>query len=324
LAALPFMTACPSPEPKETVSLRLVIPSPAGDMLTVKDEELAARFNERAEGYEMKVYPGETLAKIAEYLDAVRTGAVEIMDVGWGTYSGAEPRFGGNELPFLYNNIRAQAASQDDLVKIADPIFQEKFNQKALASFSTGAFELISVKPVTTLEEWSGVMVGAINPPLANMTTELGGAPVIVMWPELYTNLEKGVIDAGMLSTTGMIQLKLTDIAGYVTIFFGATGANGYTINLDIWNAMPKKIQDILLEETKQTAETMNAKFIQLRDEDVETLTSMGMNVYVLPETERARWKDACFDYTEEELSKLGEFGQKIKQIADKVNAENP
>jgi len=313
-----------TPKPKETILLRLVVPSPPGDMLTVKDEELAARFNERAGGeYEIKVYPGEQLVHIPEYLDAVRTGAVEMMDVGWGIYGGADPRLGAHETPFLFNNIRANAAAQDALVELFDPVFRQ-FNQTALASFTTDSMIYLGTKPVKTMEDWHGLLVGAIAPPMAGTINALGGSPVTVMWTDLYTNLEKGVIDGALTSTQGTINLKLTDVISDVTIFFGNSGGNGYTINLDVWNAMPKSIQDILLEETQQTAQTMGETFIRLHDEDVETLRGLGIDVYVLPKAEQDKWKAACGPYIEQQMSAAGDFGAKLKQIADEANSKFP
>jgi TRAP-type C4-dicarboxylate transport system substrate-binding protein len=313
-----------TPKPKETIVLRLVVPSPPGDMLTVKDEELAARFSERTGGeYEIKVYAGEQLVHIPEYLDAVRTGAVEMMDVGWGIYGGADPRLSVHETPFLFNNIRAHASAQDDLVELFDPVFR-KFNQTALTSFTTDSMVYFGTKPLRTMEDWNGLLVGAISPPIAGMITSLGGSPVTIMWTDLYSNLEKGVIDAAQTSTQGIINLKLTDVTSDITIFFGSAGQNGYTINLDVWNAMPQRIQDILLEETKQTAATMGETFIRLHDEDVETLRDLGIDVYILPKAEQDRWKEACSPFIEEQLSAAGDFGVKVKQIADEANSKFP
>jgi TRAP-type C4-dicarboxylate transport system substrate-binding protein len=321
----PSPTPSPAPSPKEPVLLRLVVPAPPGDPLTVKDENLAARFNERAGGaYEIKVYPGETLVKIPEYLDGVRTGAIEMSDVAWGIYSGADPRLGVSEVPFLFDNIRASAAAQEALVELYDPIYQEKFNQKCLASLTTGEMDLCGTKPVKTLEDWKGLLVGAISPIISGMVEGLGGAPVPVMWTELYTNLEKGVIDAALQSNHGQIALKITDVAPYNTTFFSICGQNAYNINLDVWNAMPKNIQDILVEEVKVAAQEGNDMFIRWSAEDIETFKTLGVTVYMLPKAEQDRWKEACSPYSEKLLSDVGEFGLKIKQIADQANAENP
>jgi hypothetical protein len=41
-------------------------------------------------------------------------------------------------------------------------------------------------------------------------------------------------------------------------------------------------------------------------------------------EAERDRWHEVIRPYTEEQLASMGAFGEVLKQIADKANAENP
>jgi len=324
LSVISLVISC-APKPKEAVILRLVVPAPAGDWLTDKDIAMAERFNERAGGeYVIKVFPGESLVGVPEYLDAVRTGAVEMSDVAWGIYAGLDPRLGAYEIPFLFNNVEATVAAQEALVKLVDTVYQEKFNQKVLASLTTGAMEMFSTKPVKTMEDWQGLLVGAINPQLAAMTEALGGAPVTIVWVDLYSNLEKGVIDAALNSTQGSIMWRLTDVCRYVTMFSGSFGQNAYNINLDVWKAMPKRIRDILLEETKAAAQFGSNEFVRLYDEDVKTLTDMGVDVYFLPKAERDRWYEACRPYIEQQLSGLGDFGEEIKEIADEANSQFP
>ena len=184
--------------------------------------------------------------------------------------------------------------------------------------------ELISTKPVKTLEEWNGLLVGVGNPGCAAMTTSLGGSPVIVMWTECYSALEKGVVDAVVTSTQWTIISGLPDVASHVTRFYANPTFNAYTINLDIWNDMSKDTQDILLEEAWRVSDELAVLIIQIDKEDKETLTSLGMEVYDLPEAERAIWKEAVRPYVDETLADLGEFGEKIRQIAEEANRANP
>jgi TRAP-type C4-dicarboxylate transport system substrate-binding protein len=62
---------------------------PGGDDPTfVITSAMAERFNERTGGeYEIKIFPAETLVKVPESLDAIRTGAVEMGILPWGQMS---------------------------------------------------------------------------------------------------------------------------------------------------------------------------------------------------------------------------------------------
>jgi TRAP-type C4-dicarboxylate transport system substrate-binding protein len=316
-----------TPKPKETVMLRLPMGQPAGDPFVTIYQEMAERFNERAGGeYEITVYPGGSLVSIMEQLDAARTGAAELGSIGMGMYSGAENRFYATEMPFLFDNIHAlEAGNGPELVKLVnDEIMVEKFNQIALAAHHTEMIELISTRPVRTLEDWHGLLLGAISPGLAAYTTQMGGTAVTSTFAETYSNLEKGVTDASLESPTAMQQLKFVDVAKYVTFQYAIPTSFVITVNLDVWNAMPENIKDLLTEEVQQLGDTLNEHFTNNYLENQELLAAAGAEVYVLPKAERDRWHEVIRPYTEEQLASMGAFGTGIKQIADKCNAENP
>lgn len=318
--------SCAGPKgatPEEPLILRLTIPTPAGDKLTVNAEELAQAFSERTDGaYQIKVYPGEQLVKVPETMDAVRSGTIEMASIGLGIFAGLDP--GLAEVPLLYDNVRANAAACKPSADLYNEILKEKLNQVALGIYTTGAQELISKKPVKTLADWKGLLVGATNPETAALTTALGGSPVVIPWTECYSNLEKGVVDAVLTSTQWTMISGLNDVASYVIRFYATPTFNTYLINLDIFNDMPKDVQEILIEEAWKVSDVMAAVHIQAENEDKAILESLGMEVYDLPAAERAKWIEAVKPYVDEKLAGLGDFGDKIREIAEKANAANP
>jgi TRAP-type C4-dicarboxylate transport system substrate-binding protein len=310
---------------EKTRIIRLVVPAAAGDPLTVKDEELAKRFNARVQGrYKIQVFPGESLARIPEFFDAVRVGAIEMADVAWGIYAGADPRLSLIETPFLFNNIEAGNAAAKRLLPLHDKILQERFNAKVLGLIHFSGIELITRKPVTNLKEWKGMMVGAISPAMARMIKDLGGSPVTVMWTDLYTSLQKGVIDGTANGIHGSIENGLLDVTSDITYFFGAAAWNGYTINLDLWKGMPPDVQKILIEETGNACAWMEKRLQEYEKEDLETIIKAKKRVHIISEEERELWRNKLLPYQKEQLESMGEFGQKVKEIADDVNAKYP
>ena len=111
---------------------------------------------------------------------------------------------------------------------------------------NTGGIHLFSTKPVKTLEDWKGLLCGAISPPTAALIKEMGGSPVTIMYTDMYESLQKKVIDATVQGTHGALVLGMTEVCKHATIFLGFAGWNGFSINLDIWKKMPKHIQQIL------------------------------------------------------------------------------
>lgn len=324
-AAKPSSSETSPTEPAKTVQMRLVTGSAAGDPMTVRDEEMAKRFNERAGGaYIISVHPGDSIVKTPELMDAVRTGAVEMMATSWTIFSGKDEKLEAACLPFLFDNANAVAAAAQDIVELYTPLLQEKFNQKPLGFYYVGFNDLIGTKPVKTMADWKSWLTGSPDPPSAKMIEALGGNAISVPWNEIYSAMSKGVIDNMVMGNYIAVDFKLTDIIKTSTQFYGISGNSAYSINLDVWNKMPKDIQDILVEEAQRTAEDKSKFSIDRMQEDLNIYKSKGIESYVLPADERAKWKAAVQPYVDGKLDSMGDFGKKMKEIADKANKANP
>lgn len=310
-------------EPAKKVQIRLVCPSPAGDDLTAKDERFAERFNERVAsyGYEVKVYPGGQLAKIPEFLDAVRTGAVEMFDAAPAIYTGQEPQFAITMLPYLFETPQAIDVAQDELIDFYSQICEEKFNQKVLGHLYIGSFDLLTMKkPIKQPKDIEKMLMGCTDPAIIAIAQQLKAAPINVPWPDYYTALDKGVVEGVFNALNGSIANKLTDICKYHTDFQCPVSTNMYTINLDIWKGMPKEVQDILLEEMDKTCREATQYYIKRHAEDLETIKNMGLEIYIPTPEDKAMFQEILLPYTEQKLLEYGEAGKRIKDIADRAH----
>ncbi|MBN2038855.1 MAG: TRAP transporter substrate-binding protein DctP [Spirochaetes bacterium] len=318
------LTMCKSE--KKTKVLRLVVPSPAGDWpLTWLCEDFAKRFNERADGeYKMEVHAGGALAKLPEYLDAVRTGSVEMALGPVGFYSGMEPRLSLIESPFLLNNQQAGAYATAEYSKLYGEILKEKFNIKTLGIMSLAGVELISSKEVKTMKDWKGLLVGSLSPSVSILAKSLGGAPTVIDWMEFYESLQKKVIDGVVNGTHGSLQTNLFDICKHCTLFYGVNSWNIWLLNLDVFNEMPEDIQKAMVEEGQASVDWMHNTMLELDADDLKRMKEKNVNIYTIPPAEREKWKKALASYNEEHFKKFGEFGKKIKAVADEANKKFP
>jgi TRAP-type C4-dicarboxylate transport system substrate-binding protein len=326
LFAVTLVASGPAYAQKKPVVLRLVVPSPAGDWpLTFVNEDLAKRFNARAKGeYTIEVHAGGALAKLPEYFDAVRVGSVEMACAPWGMFTFMDPRLGLIEAPFLVNNNEAGAYAAVRILPLYDQILQEKFNAKGLGLMNLGGIELASTKPVKKMEDWKGLMVAAISPPMAALVKDLGGSPVTIMWTDMYESLQKKVVDAATQGTHGAVVMNIFDVCKHATFFFGIGSWNGFSINLDVWKKMPPNIQKILQEETSASVDWMHKAMAKLDDDDVKFMKQKGVAIYVVPTAEREKWVKAGAATKEKVLSSQGDFGAKIRQITDEANKKFP
>jgi TRAP-type transport system periplasmic protein len=310
----------------KTILIRMTTPVPPGDELSKMCQEGMAKFNARANGaYHMQMFPGGQLANMSESLDAIRTGAVEGGVIPPAAFTGTAPELGLAELPFLYNNGEANAYALAKLNDVYSKILQEKANQKSLGCIYTGALNFISTKkPLKTLEDLKGLIVGCDNPSSARLITALNGSGIVVDFTEDYSNLQKGIMDAKTSAPQYMLIAKLYEVARHCTVFHGLGSLYSITINSDIYSAMPRDIRDILNEEMGALAQKISQYYVDLFYSLTHDLEAKGVQYYYLPAAERDRWKNLAYPGVLATLEKYGDVGARIKRMADEANAKYP
>jgi TRAP-type C4-dicarboxylate transport system substrate-binding protein len=325
LMSIGCLISCGAPEAEAPVLIRVSTFSPPMDHITAGAEAMAARFNERAGGkYVMEVHCAEELVKIGEGLDAVREGVVEIAYWPVGLFGGVDKRFSSAEVPFLYNNAYAHSAAHELLLPLYSEVLEEKFNQKALGCFSVGQFQIGGNKPVRTLEDWDGLLVQSVSPVCSDVIEMLGGSPVFIPAVEGYQALEKGVVDVALQTTSYWVDFKAHEVSSQMTLVYLLGATVTASVNLDMYNSLPKDIQAILLEEGLEMGQEVGNASLKREEETPNQLAEFGMEIYVLPKAERDRWQELIRPYNDELIAGMGDFGQRLVQIADQVNSEYP
>ena len=319
------LVSCGPAEPEGPVTLRVATPWPPGDPPTERIKEMAARFNDRAGGKcTIEVHPGESLVKTQESMDAVRTGAVELAGFPIGVFTSLDPRFAAAEVPFMYNGAEADGAAQEYLIPMYNEFMPDKFNQRYMGTFICLPLELIGVKPVKTLADWKGLLVHAVSPVASQVIEKMGASPVPAPFVEGYTVLEKGVVDASMISPQFSATFKVYEVAKYETLGYLVPASLCVAINMDTWNSLPKDMQDLLTEEGLNFHRSANEAFIGHYTTSNEVLVDNGVEIYNVPKEERDKWHELVWPVSEKSLADMGDFGTRVMKVAEEVNAKFP
>jgi len=315
----------PPPTPAEAVTIKLASGLPPVDPVVVKAQELAERFNNRAEGkFIIEVYPGGALATMEEEMEMLKMGAIQMAEFPIEYLSGSDIRFSAITLPFLVDSLEANV---EFLKNINESLFNDilatKFNAKPLVVWTTGIHEYCGAKkPVKTLDDWKGLLVWVANPAEAQTVEAFGASPVSLPFFDGYPALQKGTVDAGVgLNPTGVWNFKWYDAIRYITVAntFGTSGY--YDINLDTWNSMSKDIQDILLDECQRVENELKTFFSQYAKDALAGLEEAGVQVYYLPDAERAKWIETSKPVLDEFYEQIGAAdAEKIKEAARKAS----
>ena len=77
----------------------------------------------------------------------------------------------------------------------------------------------------------------------------LGASPVTIPHPEVYTALERGVVDGYMFPFSDAADLSLFEVCKYfVDHTFYESGNLVAIMNLKKWNALPKHLQKLMID----------------------------------------------------------------------------
>ncbi|HEX7475053.1 MAG TPA: TRAP transporter substrate-binding protein DctP [Dehalococcoidales bacterium] len=326
LAACSSSSSTTSAPAQTAKVLRLAVPWPVGDPVTNQIQKFLDNFNAKAAGrYVIELHPSESLVKTADSMDALRTGAVEM--AGWpvGVFASNDARYAAAEIPFLVNNVQADAAMQVKTMPLYDSFQETKFNSKPLFSFTCLALDIISTKPIKVASDWNGLLCQSVSPQSAKFIGAMGGSAVPLDFPEAYQALQKGTVTASTQSSSLDIMFKLNEVAKYITRGYLIPAAIMISINVDTYKAMPQDLQTAIVQTGLQAQTDANTFFIATDKTNNDTLTGMGINVYALPKDERDRWMKMVKPASDSLLQAMpADFAAQVKAAADQVNASNP
>jgi len=273
-----------------------------------------------------KVYHSQTVYKAKEMLQACISGSIDIAILMGPSMEGSIPVFGGSGLPFIWGDIYTQREGS----RRGSPFFNlvseecEKKNLVLLAMPSTEPEEFISRKPLRTIEDFRGIKIRTTGAMHAFALKAIGAVPVSMSSSEIYTSLQRGVIEASMGLGSTFIARKLFEIAKY------QTNINCFLFD---WVAIMNKDRYLSLSKEQKNV-ILNAAELYRHDHSVTELVGGYMHVrdilikehgveeIYLPESELTKFREAMSPVKGWWKKRVGvDFGNKvIKAIEDSHN----
>ena len=149
-----------------------------------------------------------------------------------------------------------------------DSYYQKNFNVKLLAISPATGYHFLLKEPLKD-DGLKGRKIRS-NPAYDPLITALGGAPVLLPVPQIFTSLQKGLIDGSAYTVTSLVSLKMYEVVKYMARpTFG--GSNTFILmNLKKWQSLDSKTQDVLKAAAMKVEDGMAwfAHKEQLKDEE--------------------------------------------------------
>jgi len=224
-------------------------------------------------------YWAASLNKVGEHLSAVRDRTLDISLISPGYYQADVPVTRGLEWYFRMERADSLLQVCRDVYDQFEPLREEwekRHKSKVLYWTNWNYAPMITREEVNSQEDLKGQKIRGYG--VANDVIErLGATGVPMAAPEVYTALERGVLDGvyGFDFITA-ISYKLHEIAPHFTdMGDGPHAPSAIIINIDVWNDLPDEIKSVcedLVQEiyTKKYSEIMTEVLANYVDKSID------------------------------------------------------
>jgi tripartite ATP-independent transporter DctP family solute receptor len=201
----------------------------------------------------IKLFPEGVLGDQKALMEATKVGSVDISVVASQVSQQLVPEHGVFGLPFVW-------IKHDDYLKfLQGPIVadlgkkMEPHGLKVLVFADGGSLAVLNSKrPVKTPDDMKGLKLRVMQDPMqVDMIKAMGGIPVPMGTPEVYSAIQQGQIDGNATSVQLLYGLKNQEVAKQLSVTNHGRAAGVVIMNLRKWNSLSADQKKALDEGSK-------------------------------------------------------------------------
>ena len=201
---------------------------------------------------------GQVVFEVSSFPELGVAGPDTLRLVEDGTLDSAQIYSGyvGGDFPIMdMSNLWGLYPTQADQLAVIDAI-QPKMAEVTgeqggvQVAYMMTAHNYIFAKPqVDSLDALQGKKLRSHSTVLSDLISGMGGDPQFIAFADVYTALERGVIDGAISCGSCGHGLRWYEVADYLVGPIISVGHSWFTINQSRWDEMPPDLQNIILEE---------------------------------------------------------------------------
>ena len=308
-------------------SFRFQSSDPAGNPNFALQKEWAESVSEMSEGrIEVEMLPVESIVAHNETQDAIAAGILDghITDTSY--FSGKDPAFG-----LIANPVGAWSDPQQmfDFMEAGGAELMnelvEPYGLHFIGATTPGLEAFVSKVPLEGVDDLKGLKLRAPEGLVQQVFAAAGAAPVNLPGSEVFTSLDKGVIDAADYTVFSTNQVQgMHDVAPHpVYPGFHSMPLVEVSMNLEKWNALPDDLKQVMEESVKQFAQDQVAALKAADEAAVEEAKAGGeITVHDWSDEERAKFRQIAMGEWEK-VAGRSENAQKVYDTLTSYLTEN-
>jgi TRAP-type C4-dicarboxylate transport system substrate-binding protein len=231
-------------------------------------------------------------------VDGFKAAVTGITDYthGYVTYQpGSFKLLHATQLPFLFPSPQVACLVVEEL---HPKYFKQEYERMGVYlahADCTSPYNIISKTPIRRLEDLRGIKMRVTGGLVAEIFRELGAVPVAIAAAEVYTALQRGIVDAIALSISDMASYRLQEIGPYYTRIDLNILALHYCLNRRAFDTLPVDLKDqfyrLLRIRSQMAAQNYYSGAGDARA--LATLRDGGVEIIELDDEELTRFRTA-------------------------------
>ena len=301
IAALAVTCVASLPAYAKDFNLKFQSSDSSGNPTFVLEKEWAERVSAASDGrLSIEMLPVDAVVKYNETHDAVGAGILGGHITATAYISGKDPAFA-----LIGNTVGAWGSPYEMLRYVNYGGGKELMNEllnpygiQFLGATSNGLEAFISKKPLDGVDDLKGLKLRAPEGLVQKVFAAAGASPVNLPGSEVFTALDKGVIDAADYTVfSANHSAGMHDVARHpVYPGFHSMPLIEVSMNKKTWDSLPGDLKALLAMSVNDLAMDMTSQMFMKDLEAVAVAAEAGIQIHDWSQSERARFRTIARD----------------------------
>lgn len=258
--------------------------------------------------FNVKEFPAGALGGERENVEQLQVGALEVSITTSGVLANFVPALGIVDVPFLFRNYDHAHAVLDgelgnELVQKLEPI-----GIMGLCWGESGFRQVYSNKGrVKSPQDLKGIKIRTMEVPEHILAFKaLGAIPTAIAFPEVFTALQQGTVDAMEGPAQTMFSNKFYEVQKYLSFTNHLYAASLVLISKNFFDRLPAKDQDAFRAAAQQSCQAQREFVINGEKAVIKKLEAKGVTVTLAKDVDGKAFDEALKPAYEKFAKKFG------------------
>jgi TRAP-type C4-dicarboxylate transport system substrate-binding protein len=296
LAAAGLALGAPTPSfaADEPIHLKLPMNAPLTSPVYVRaTKPWIEKIEAEADGiFKIDTFPGGQLASPENLYDRLVNNVFELAYGIHGSLGSIFPKTSVAELPFFATESTHSSPALWNLVE-SGAIASEYTAVRPLALFVYPQAQIHTSKPVHTMEDLKGLKIATSSKLGGDVLEALGATALNIPPPDLYSSLNRRMVNGSLMMWTGVVQFKLPEVTSYHLESMLGSSTGFVLMNKPAYARLPAKAQKVFDENSGKVLSARYGRELDgtAADQRKDVGAMPGHEVVSLAPAEMARWQ---------------------------------